>query len=77
MNEAKLKIQEFIDEERQKNLTKTIYVPAGLVPRLIGQKGANIREIQQSSGSKVDLDKENEIGTIRGRFDIDYCIFPR
>jgi polyribonucleotide nucleotidyltransferase len=66
VTEAKTRLLAFLEEEKQRNFVRVIYVPVGLIPRLIGMKGGNIREIQQDTETKIDLDKETERGTIRG-----------
>lgn len=62
------KIVHFLSDGKQKNCVQSIHVPVGLIPRLIGVKGGNIREIQQTCDVRIDLDKETERGVIRGTY---------
>ncbi len=41
----------------------TFKIPVGMIPLLLGPKGATIREIERTSGTRVDVDKSD--GTVR------------
>jgi len=64
--EARLAIIKFLEHEHTRNYSQTITVPGTAIPMLIGVKGANIREIQEATGARVEFDKLTGKGIIRG-----------
>jgi transcription antitermination factor NusA-like protein len=66
---AKRALLAYLQEEKSKYNSVSFYVPAAAVPAIIGAKGINIRDIQDSSGAtRIDADKATETVTIRGRY---------
>lgn len=63
---GKAVITKFLDEERRKNYSVSMFVPAIAIPMLIGVKGASIRDIQEASGVRVEFDKYVQKGHLRG-----------
>ena len=57
----------FLDEERRKNYSISIFVPSAAIPMLIGLKGSNIRDIQEATGVRVEFEKALQKGILRGR----------
>jgi polyribonucleotide nucleotidyltransferase len=66
--EAKRRLMEFIEiEEKFRTLPKSFHIPVAVVPVIIGTKGATIRELQDKSGAKIDLDRATKKCTLRGK----------
>mmetsp|Transcript_18099 Transcript_18099/g.16390 ORF Transcript_18099/g.16390 Transcript_18099/m.16390 type:complete len:759 (+) Transcript_18099:1-2277(+) len=64
--QAKTSIFEYLASEGSKNYSETIFIPFSAIPKLIGVKGSNIKDLQESLSVKVDLNKDIEKGVIRG-----------
>eukprot|EP00041_Stephanoeca_diplocostata_P029828 m.888883 g.888883 ORF g.888883 m.888883 type:complete len:601 (-) comp23640_c0_seq6:2298-4100(-) len=46
--------------------TKTIDVPADMIPSIIGKGGATIKMIQTNAGVSINIDKESKVVTVKG-----------
>ncbi len=64
--DAKQKVMEFIQREIDNKNTIEIAVPSGAISIIIGHKGATINKISESTGTKVNVDKNTNNILIRG-----------
>lgn len=68
MEGAKKHLQDFIAyEEKYRTLPRSFYLPIAVFPILIGSKGATIKQLQESCGAKLDLDRDAKKCTLRGK----------
>lgn len=68
MEAAKQHLQDFINyEEKYRTLPRSFHLPIAVFPVLIGSKGATIKQIQETSGAKLDLDRDAKKCTLRGK----------
>jgi len=65
---AKEKILAFIEEQRKEVIFGVkVRVPATTFPMIIGAKGATVQRIQNSCGVRLDLDRTEQLASIKGR----------
>lgn len=68
MEAAKQQLQDFIlYEEKYRTLPRSFHLPLAVFPILIGAKGAAIKQLQEASGAKLDLDRDAKKCTLRGK----------
>lgn len=63
------------EEEKYRTLPRSFYIPALAFPVLIGAKGVTIRELQEKSGAKIDLNRDLKKCTLRGRYGKYFLLF--
>ena len=54
-------------EQRNRAVQQTLLVAVAAIAAVIGAKGHKIREIQTSSGAKLDIDRNTQKIQLRGR----------
>lgn len=47
--------------------SKTLVMPSGSIPSIIGPKGATVRDIQEKTGVRFDFDRVKEKCAMKGR----------
>ncbi len=63
---AKQTVMEFIQRETENKNTIEIAVPPGAISIIIGHKGATVNKLSESSGAKINVDKNTNNILIRG-----------
>lgn len=64
---VKARIEDFLITERRNSFVLEVSVPSAAFPIVIGSKGATIRELQQNSGCRLDLDRNRLMAILKGR----------
>jgi polyribonucleotide nucleotidyltransferase len=57
----------FLKEEHDRNYKLEVLIPMAAFPLIIGAKGATVKEIQEKSGCKLDLNRDRRMVVLRGR----------
>jgi polyribonucleotide nucleotidyltransferase len=66
---VKVQVKQFLKEEDDRNYKLEIPIPSNAAfPVIIGPKGATVRDIQEMSGCKMDLNRDKRVVVLRGRY---------
>jgi polyribonucleotide nucleotidyltransferase len=69
---AKQRLLEFVEyEEKYRTLPRSFHIPSAAFPVILGVKGAVIKELQEKTGAKIELDRDTKKCSLRGRYFLD------